>query len=178
MFKFTGFTPKANSAINIGINEASLLGHTYVGSEHILFGLAKEGSGVAYAVMRTKGITADMIDDILIKTIGRGLPSTNKTPDNLTPRGKKILEMSIAESKQQGQSYVGTEHIFLSILKEKDCFALKFLNEFGVDTECIYKNITDALGYDISSENDLFRKTVTKQVKPMNSKTPSTDKFS
>ncbi|MEG3006343.1 MAG: ATP-dependent Clp protease ATP-binding subunit [Oscillospiraceae bacterium] len=178
MFKFTGFTPKANSAINIGINEASLLGHTYVGSEHILFGLAKEGSGVAYAVMRTKGITADMIDDILIKTIGRGLPSTNLTPDNLTPRGKKILEMSIAESKQQGQSYVGTEHIFLSILKEKDCFALKFLNEFGVDTECIYKNITDALGYDISSENDLFRKTVTKQVKPMNSKTPSTDKFS
>ena len=116
MFKFNGFTQKANSAINIAIEEASALGHTYIGSEHLLLGLLGEGSGVAFTVLRQMDITYDKIKELLIKTVGRGIQSV-LTPNDITPRCKRILEMSLMQTRMTGVQLAGTEHILLNLLK-------------------------------------------------------------
>ncbi len=178
MFRFNGFTQKANNAINISISEASSMGHTYIGSEHLLYGLAKEGSGVAYTILKSKGITATDLRAQLLRTIGSGI-STILSPDDLTPRCKRILEMSIAEARGMGHSYVGTEHILISIIKEIDCFALRFLRELGTDPEIVYKGLWEVLGNSpMNVYNDRSKKMQTKPQRSQNTKTPALDKYS
>ncbi len=145
MFRFNGFTQKANNAINLAISAASQLGHTYIGSEHLLYGLQKEGSGVAYHLLFSLGVQGEDILSLLIKTIGSGM-KTDLSPGDLTPRCKRILEMSILEARVLGHSYVGTEHILMAILKENDSYAVRFLKEIGVDPDRLYKNLIEAMG--------------------------------
>ena len=101
MFLFDGFTEKANKALNLAIAVASQLGHTYIGSEHILFGLVAEGSGVAATLLAKKNVTKEIVEEKLETTIGKGVPS-HVTPADFTPRTKRILEMAIAESRRLG----------------------------------------------------------------------------
>ncbi len=145
MFRFSGFTERANAALNLGVETASNLGHNYIGSEHILIGLLKEGNGVAASVLQAKGVTADAIEELLVQMVGKGIPS-RLTPNDFTPRCKRILEMAVMEARNLGHNYVGTEHVLMAILKEGESYAVKFLTEEGVNPQEVYTECLEAVG--------------------------------
>ncbi|MBQ2389642.1 MAG: ATP-dependent Clp protease ATP-binding subunit, partial [Clostridia bacterium] len=140
MFKFNGFTAKANIALNLAIDSAQNLGHTYIGSEHLLIGILREGGGIAASILKEKGITAEQIEKLLEQTVGIG-GRTLLTPDRFTPRAKKIIELSITTARQMGNSFVGTDHILISILSENENYAVKFLASSGIDTEKLLNDL-------------------------------------
>jgi len=140
MFRFNGFTEKANRAINLAIESAENFGHTYIGSEHLLLGILYESSGTAYALLNAQNISSDTISKIIEEKIGKG-SKTSLTPDALTPRAKRILEMSIAAARGLSSGYVGTEHILLGLIQEAQSCAVRFLEECGADLEEISDQI-------------------------------------
>lgn len=141
MYKFTGFTQKANIALNDAIETAEDLGHTYIGSEHLLIGLLHSESSVAYAALTAKGITADRVENVLKSTVGIGTP-TMLSPNEFTPRSKQIIESAIAAARAMGHSYVGTEHLLIAIAKDESCFAMTVLSQLGVSSNDIINEIT------------------------------------
>lgn len=145
MYKFNGFTEKANNALNLAIESAQKFGHTYIGSEHILIGLLKEGSGLAYTVLNGRGITQETIEDMLESAVGKGMP-TKLTPDDLTPRAKRIIEIAIATARSLGCSFVGTEHLLMGIMEEGDNYAVRFLAEAGVSGRDVMNDTLKAIG--------------------------------
>lgn len=144
MFKFTGFTEKANKSLNAAVKAAEDLGHTYIGSEHILLGLLSDTSTVAGAVLAAHNITYTDIEDELKRSIGVGVP-TELQPDDFTPRSKNILETSVAFARQMGQQLVGTEHVLLAIAREGSCSATFLLSRAGVSMQDIVNDVSKAL---------------------------------
>ena len=142
MFKFTGFTEKANKSLNAAVKAAEDLGHTYIGSEHILLGLLSDTSTVAGAVLAAHNITYADIEDELKRSIG--VP-TELQPDDFTPRSKNILETSVAFARQMGQQLVGTEHVLLAIAREGSCSATLLLSRAGVSMQDIVNDVSKAL---------------------------------
>ena len=128
MYRFGDFTSRANTAINLAIKISGELGHTYVGSEHLLWGLCGEGSGVAYCALQARHVSAGQLSELLVRTIGRGSP-VSLTPDDLTPRSRRILERAAQQARKNGCALAGTEHILASILAERESFAVRFLEE-------------------------------------------------
>ena len=170
MYKFNSFTQKANEALNLAISAAEEYGHNYIGSEHILIGLLREGTGVAASVLEDKGITYDEIDNLIKTEIGSGRP-TRLTPEDFTPRSKRIIELSFQIARSMQHSFVGTEHLLISLVKESDSYAVKFINELGADENRIIEAIADSLG----SEDDPRHNA--KGGKKGKSKTPTLDEF-
>lgn len=156
MFVFNGFTQKANNAINKAISVACSLGHTCIGSEHILYGLIAEESSVSATLLGRYSIHMDDIRQKLKHVFGSGIP-TQLTPNDLTPRTKRILENSVYEARNLNHKYVGTEHILLSLLQETDCYAVSFLQDFSVNPRELYqtciKEITDMNNVDEQNIN-------------------------
>lgn len=144
MFKFNGFTERANTALNLALETAEQLGHTYIGSEHLLIGLLEEGTGVAATVLTERGIQAQQIADLLKKTVGYGTP-TNLTPNDFTPRSKRIIELAMGEARRLGHNYVGTEHILLAIISDPESYAVRFLSQLGAKPADILADISRAL---------------------------------
>ncbi len=144
MFKFTGFTEKANKSLNAAVKAAEDLGHTYIGSEHILLGLLSDTSTVAGAVLAAHNITYADIEEELKRSIGVGVP-TELQPDDFTPRSKNILETSVAFARQMGQQLVGTEHVLLAIAREGSCSATLLLSRAGVSIQDIVNDVSKAL---------------------------------
>lgn len=144
MFKFTGFTEKANKSLNAAVKAAEDLGHTYIGSEHILLGLLSDTSTVAGAVLAAHNITYADIEEELKRSIGVGVP-TELQPDDFTPRSKNILETSVAFARQMGQQLVGTEHVLLAIAREGSCSATLLLSRAGVSMQDIINDVSKAL---------------------------------
>ena len=144
MFKFTGFTKKANKSLNAAVKAAEDLGHTYIGSEHILLGLLSDTSTVAGAVLAAHNITYADIEEELKRSIGVGVP-TELQPDDFTPRSKNILETSVAFARQMGQQLVGTEHVLLAIAREGSCSATLLLSRAGVSMQDIVNDVSKAL---------------------------------
>ena len=101
MYRFGDFTSRANTAINLAIKISGELGHTYVGSEHLLWGLCGEGSGVAYCALQARHVSAGQLSELLVRTIGRGSP-VSLTPDDLTPRSRRILERAAQQARKNG----------------------------------------------------------------------------
>ncbi|MGN1467760.1 MAG: ATP-dependent Clp protease ATP-binding subunit [Ruminococcus sp.] len=132
MYQFKGFTQKANEAINLALKNASEMGHTYVGTEHLLLGLIEEGTGVAATVLEENGLSADEYRNKIADSTGTG-SKTVLTPEDLTPRTKRVMQMSMVISSRMGNNYVGTEHLLLAILSESDSYAVRFLNELGIN---------------------------------------------
>ena len=137
MYMFSGFTESANRSINTAIQVASELGHTFVGSEHLLYGLLEEENSVAAAFLQKKGIEKEEILNKMVVSDGRG-ERISLTPEHLTPRAKGVLERAIREARKLGHTYVGTEHILLAILTQQDGYAVLFLNELGADSTNLY----------------------------------------
>lgn len=153
MFIFNGFTQKANNAINKAIAISSELGHTCIGSEHILYGLMAEETSVSATFLSKYNITASDIEQKLKQTFGTGVKS-DLSPNDLTPRSKRILENSIFEARNLGHKYVGTEHILLALLQETDCYAVSFLQDFSVNSKDLYQNCIKEIT-DLSNNEDL-----------------------
>ncbi len=146
-YNFNGFTSKANDALNQAISTAEKLGHTYVGSEHLLLGLLKIGSGVAAAVLNKNGVTAEKIEELIRKDIGCGTP-TRLSPDYFTPRAKRVIETAMSGCSNLGKKFVGTEHLLIGILSEGDNYAVKFLGNLGVDVASVTTEALKASGID------------------------------
>ncbi|MCI9273289.1 MAG: ATP-dependent Clp protease ATP-binding subunit [Clostridiales bacterium] len=152
MYRFNGFTEKANKALNLAIESAEEMGHTYVGTEHILLGLLKEQSGVAATVLAELSVTAEELEQMMRQKIGSGVRSVISM-DDFTPRTKRILQIAVMEAARMGHNYVGTEHLLMALLEESDSYAMRFLEELGAKPEDIVKKINDALGSDNEDEN-------------------------
>lgn len=145
MYRFNSFTQKANDVLNLAIKAAENYGHNYVGTEHILLGLLKEGTGVGALLLNEKGVTLEKVEELMKENIGVGMP-TNLSPDDFTPRAKRIIEISFQIARGMRNSFVGTEHIMLSLLRENDSYAVKFLNALGVDEEMLLEEICSSFG--------------------------------
>lgn len=144
MYEFRGFTQKANRALNLAIESAQDMGHNYVGTEHILLGLIDEGSGVAAAALEQCGVTGDALRDKISTTDGTGMKTT-LTPDDFTPRTKRVLKAAMLASARMGNNYVGTEHLLLAVIAESDSYAVSFLHELGVSENAIAQAVAGGL---------------------------------
>lgn len=144
MYKFTGFTEKANFALNKALETAENLGHTYVGSEHLLTGLAYDAGGVSGAALLSHGITASSLEGLLKKEIGSGTP-TVLTPDDFTPRSKRVVENSVTEAREAGLRFVGTEYLLISLLEEGGSYAAHFLNQLGTSPQELLNDLNKVL---------------------------------
>ena len=127
------FTPKAQRALNEAMEAASSMGHTYIGTEHILLGLLSDRDSTAYHLLEEKGASLSDVRDAVAEFAGQGSP-TQVSPADMTPRTKKIIEMSSMLAMQSGAGYIGTEHILLALLSEPEAVATKLLASLSVNT--------------------------------------------
>lgn len=144
MYQFKGFTEKANKALNLAIESAEEMRHNYVGTEHILYGLVKEGSGVASTALNECGVTEDALREKL-ESINGTMSLVELTPDDFTPRTKRVLRAAVIISSKTGYTYVGTEHLLLAILSESDSYAVAFLEELGVSVERLAQAVSKGM---------------------------------
>ncbi|MBR6408598.1 MAG: ATP-dependent Clp protease ATP-binding subunit [Clostridia bacterium] len=146
MYSFKGFSDPANSALNNAIEAAGSMGHTYIGSEHLLIGILQLDSGAAFDALDKNGITAETISDRLEQLVGAGSP-TQLTPSDFTPRSKHILELSAAIARSTGAPLVTPEHILLAILQEGESYAVRFITEAGASPTQLSQEIVSNSGY-------------------------------
>lgn len=144
MYQFKGFTEKANKALNLAIESAEEMRHNYVGTEHILYGLVKEGSGVAATALNECGVTEDALREKL-ESINGTMSLVELTPDDFTPRTKRVLRAAVIISSKTGYTYVGTEHLLLAILSESDSYAVAFLEELDVSVERLAQAVSKGM---------------------------------
>ena len=141
-YNFKGFTQKANKALNLAIESAQNLGHTYIGSEHILLGLCKENSGVAYAALKDSGVTAEKTEQLIRAGSGEGSAPTQLSPDDFTPRTKRVMQTAVMYSARTGSGYVGTEHLLIALLSDGDSYAIRYLQEMGVSPRAVAERMS------------------------------------
>ena len=129
---FERFTDRARRVVVLAQEEARMLNHNYIGTEHILLGLLREGEGVAAKALESLGISLDAVRQQVEEIIGQGQQApSGHIP--FTPRAKKVLELSLRESLQLGHNYIGTEHILLGLIREGDGVAAQVLVKLGAD---------------------------------------------
>ena len=151
MYVFKGFTEKANKVLNAAIEFAQYLGHTYIGSEHILGGILKEGEGAASEYLRSQELNFEELSEQLEVDIGKGV-ETHLSPADITPRTKRILENAVLEARRMGNNYVGLEHLILSLINEKDCYAIRYLEIYNVNVDEVRKNCLESAGGDTEDD--------------------------
>lgn len=142
--EFNGFTDKANEALNHALSCAMSMGHTYIGSEHILYGLSVCKGTVAYLTLEQNCVTPQSILSRINALIGKGLPTSLSSGD-FTPRSKRILETAVLIARGAGKNAAGTEHLLRAILRDSECYASVFLRESGVDAELVDSQYTGQL---------------------------------
>ena len=145
----TRFTERAQAALRLAQECSAELGHGYVGSEHLLLGLAREGKGVAAKVLHAAGLSPDTLKSSIAGLVGVGAPG-NAPSQGLTPRCKKIIELSLTEAARLGHHYVGTEHLLLGILREGDGVAVRVLASAGVEPRRLQSDVVAAMGGEAS----------------------------
>jgi ATP-dependent Clp protease ATP-binding subunit ClpA len=138
------FTDRARRVVVLAQEEARRLDHNYIGTEHILLGLLREGEGVAARALKSLEVSLDAVRQQVEEIIGRGQQApSGHIP--FTPRSKKVLELSLRESKQLGHNYIGTEHILLGLLREGDGVAAQVLVRLGADLNRVRQQVIDLL---------------------------------
>ena len=131
MYKFTGFSEKANLALNNAVNCAEDMGHTYVGSEHILAGLLKDPTSVAGIVLQSRRVTYNGFYDKIRGAVGVGVP-TELTVDDITPRCRRIIENAVSYAGPADGNLTGTEHLLMAVLRDGKCLGNRLLTQMGV----------------------------------------------
>lgn len=143
------FTKKAEKTIQIAENIAKELGHNYIGTEHILYGLAKEGKGIANKVLENQNITAEAILQKIEELIGVG-ENKQATTIGLTPRTKKVIENAFREARRANSEFIGTEHLLIGIMREADSVAVRIMIELNLDPQKLYNEISKVIiEYDV-----------------------------
>ena len=170
---FNRFTERARKVIILAKEEARRFNHDYIGTEHILLGLIREGEGVAAAVLEKMGLDLQTIRLEVEKVVQPG-PSTQILGDiPFTPRAKKALELAAEEARALGHNYIGTEHILLGIIREGESVASQVLLNLGLDLDRVRNEIMAVLG----AATPGFSQQQQQQPAPGKSKTPALDAF-
>lgn len=152
MYAFSEFNDSANNVINYAVECASEMGHTFIGTEHILYGIARESDSAASQILAASGVTADGIVSLLEKTHGRGSPSKVYIQD-LTDRSKALIRQSAALAQSSGQSLASPEHILLAILSRSDSYAVGFIKNLGGNIEDIKRTLLESAVSDSGDDN-------------------------
>ena len=157
---FERFSDRARQVVVLAQEEARMLNHNYIGTEHILLGLIHEGDGVAARSLESLGISLDAVRQQVEEIIGRGQQApSGHIP--FTPRAKKVLELSLREALQLGHGYIGTEHILLGLLREGDGVAAQVLVTLGADLNRVLRQVILLLhgyqGQDVGSAGSHLR---------------------
>ena len=137
------FTTRAKKAMEIASDFAKEFKHNYVGTEHILYGLVREGNGAASKVLENNGITSENVKEEIIELIGIGENEIVAT--GFTPRTKRVLENSYTEAKKIKYDYIGTEHLLIGIIKEEDCIATRILIDLNINISKLYNEILNVV---------------------------------
>src|SRR5262250_3160732 len=144
---FERFTDRARRVVVLAQEEARMLNHNYIGTEHILLGLIHEGEGVAAKALESLGISQEAVRRQVEEIIGQGLQAPSG-PIPFTPRAKKVLELSLREALQLGHNYIGTEHILLGLIREGEGVAAQVLVKLGADLNRVRQQVIQLLhGY-------------------------------
>ncbi len=138
------FTERAEAAIEKAQLAAQELGHSYVGSEHLLLGICREGGGQGAKILRANGLTDELLTELVEKYVGKGDPGT--PAQGLTPRAKRVIELAIGDAGRLGHNFVGTEHLLMGILRESDSAAARIISSTGVDLNKMYTDIINMFG--------------------------------
>ena len=134
------FTKKAQEVLQISNDIAIELGHNYIGTEHILYGLTKETDGVAGRVLEEQGIVPDVVLEKIEELVGRGTAQNSQTL-GFTPRTKRVIENAFREARKLGSDYIGTEHLLIGVMHEADSIAVKIMLDLEVNPQKLYNEI-------------------------------------
>ena len=135
------FTQRAQSALTKAQEAAQEMGHSYVGTEHFLLGIARESEGLGAKVLHDNGLDEELITELIEKFVGRGAPGI--PAQGLTPNAKRVVELAIMCANQLGHSFIGTEHLLMALLREPDCAATRLIASTGADVNKLYTDIVD-----------------------------------
>lgn len=141
---FERFTDRARRVLVLAQEEARLLNHHYIGTEHILLGLIHEGDGVAANALERSGVTLEAVRGEVQELTGVAEKGPAGSPP-FTPRAKKVLELSLRESMALGHDYIGTEHLMLGLIREGEGVAAQALRNLGVDLEQLRQYVVEVL---------------------------------
>jgi ATP-dependent Clp protease ATP-binding subunit ClpC len=171
------FTDRARKVMQLANQEAQRFNHEYIGTEHILLGLVKEGSGVAANVLKNLDIDLRKIRLEVEKIVQSGpdMVAMGKLPQ--TPRAKKVIEYSIDEARNLGHNYVGTEHLLLGLLREQEGVAAQVLMNLGLKLEDVREEVLNLLGHNMATEESGGAGSGERQAGKSKSKTPALDSF-
>ena len=147
------FTNRAEKALEIANDLAMELGHNYIGTEHILYGLAKEGTGVASKVLELQNVTPEQIKEEIEALIGVGAELENGTV-GFTPRTKRVIENAFREARKLGSEYIGTEHLLIGIMREGDSIAVRIMMNLNVNPQKLYTEILKVVNEDEAALNN------------------------
>lgn len=168
---FSNFTEKARMALSHAHDIACELGQGYIGSEHLLLGLIREGSGVAAKALESAGVTEEAAKERLVESIPAGMPLSLNTELSLTPRSKKILEISAMEARRMNHNYIGTEHMLMAIIRDGDGVGAQILTALGVNLGDFYNETARTIESDAAAPMSQTSKPRGK------TSTPTLDKF-
>jgi ATP-dependent Clp protease ATP-binding subunit ClpC len=167
---FERFTDRARRVLVLAQEEARLLNHNYIGTEHLLLGLIHEGEGVAATALESLGISLEAVRAQIEEIIGQGQSApTGHIP--FTPRAKKVLELSLREAKQLGHNYIGTEHILLGLIREGEGVAAQVLVKLGAGLDRVRQQVIQVLsgsaaaGMEAGARTRLVRMTVPEELR-------------
>ncbi len=136
------FTERAQKAIELAHTAATELGHSYVGTEHLLIGLCREGEGLGSKVLRSAGLDGGKAQRLLAGDVPCGTPGP--PAQGLSPRAKRVIELACTDARRLGHSHVGTEHLLMGILREPDCAGCRLLQLAGLEVNRLYTEVLDA----------------------------------
>ena len=147
---FERFTERARQVVVLAQDEARVLKHNYIGTEHLLLGLLREEDGVAAHVLKSLDVTVDGVRLRVAEIVGEGGEvAAGQIP--FTPLSKKVLEVSLREALHLGHNYIGTEHILLGLARENEGVAARILLDFDADAEKIRNEVIATLGIDAAA---------------------------
>ena len=135
------FTKKAENALKRAVEYSGELGHTYIGTEHILMGLDSDSESVSAKILSSHGVDLESIKKVVIEVSGRGVSGTVR-PDDMTPGAKNIIEQSAANAKRVSQKFIGTEHILLALVTVGECVGARILEMLKVSLHELKDELT------------------------------------
>ena len=148
------FTEKAREAIGLAIDAAESLGHTYVGTEHLLIGLLKEGTGAAARVLDQCGVKEEKVMELVSQLITPNQAVRMAERNTSTPSARRVIENSYREAVRFKAPLIGTEHILIAIIRENDCVASRLLNTMGISVQKLYVDLLSSMGEDAAAGRD------------------------
>lgn len=147
------FTARAEKALEYAQDLAMELGHTYIGTEHLLYGLIEEGTGIASKVLEGQNISSEKVREEIEEIVGVGEPVLDSNQMSFTPRSKRVIENAFLDARRLGTEYIGTEHLLIGIMKEGDCVATRILLEEDVNPQILYDEIIKVLNEEGNERN-------------------------